>query len=66
MILFAEAASVQSGAIAIWLGLFIILNVIYFRLSEEPGLRRRFGAEYEEYCRNVPRFLPRRTPWIPR
>jgi protein-S-isoprenylcysteine O-methyltransferase Ste14 len=26
---------------------------------EEPTLRRTFGAEYEEYCRAVPRWVPR-------
>ena len=29
-------------------------------LLEEPELRERFGAEYEEYCRRVPRYIPRR------
>ena len=29
-------------------------------LNEEPTLRRRFGAEYDAYCRRVPRWLPRR------
>lgn len=32
-------------------------------LLEERELRRRFGDEYDAYCRRVPRFLPRlRTP----
>jgi protein-S-isoprenylcysteine O-methyltransferase Ste14 len=32
------------------------LLVIYV---EEPELRQRFGAAYEAYCRDVPRWLPR-------
>ena len=27
-------------------------------LAEEPGLRKRFGQEYEDYCRTVPRWIP--------
>lgn len=27
--------------------------------SEEPALRKRFGADYEDYCRRVPRWIPR-------
>jgi protein-S-isoprenylcysteine O-methyltransferase Ste14 len=27
------------------------------RLVEEPRLRRRFGAAYDDYCRRVPRWL---------
>jgi protein-S-isoprenylcysteine O-methyltransferase Ste14 len=26
---------------------------------EEPTLRNKFGASYEEYCKRVPRWLPR-------
>ena len=29
------------------------------RFVEEPELRKRFGASYEEYCRLVPRWVPR-------
>jgi len=36
---------------------------LFVRLYEEPTLRQKFGADYEEYCRNVPRWLPRVRPW---
>jgi protein-S-isoprenylcysteine O-methyltransferase Ste14 len=32
-------------------------------LYEEPKLRRTFGEEYIAFCANVPRWLPRFTPW---
>ena len=31
---------------------------------EEPTLARTFGAEYEEYRRAVPAWLPRLRPWL--
>ena len=39
--------------------------VAFVRCYEEPRLLRRFGAEYEHYRRNVPRWLPRLWPWHP-
>ncbi len=42
----------------------VIAGVILFvRWYEEPTLRRLFGRQYEEYCRNVPRWIPRLRPW---
>ncbi len=37
--------------------LFILFHgyVVFF---EEPTLRRRFGVEYDRYCRRVPRWIP--------
>jgi protein-S-isoprenylcysteine O-methyltransferase Ste14 len=29
---------------------------------EEPATRKRFGAAYDDYCRRVPRWIPRRPP----
>jgi protein-S-isoprenylcysteine O-methyltransferase Ste14 len=46
-----------------WLIVFLLINHIYFVLVEEPGLAKRFGEEYEIYKQNVPRWLPRLTPW---
>jgi len=45
----------------------VILYFLFFTLAyniliifiEEPILRNMFGAEYEEYCKHVPRWLPR-------
>ena len=39
--------------------------VTFVRLHEEPALARNFGAAYEEYRQNVPRWLPRLRPWRP-
>lgn len=37
----------------------------FVRWYEEPHLRRRFGADYEAYRREVPGWLPRTRPWRP-
>jgi protein-S-isoprenylcysteine O-methyltransferase Ste14 len=42
-------------------GFAVVALFVYF--YEEPILRRKFGADYEEYCNNVPRWLPRLRPW---
>jgi protein-S-isoprenylcysteine O-methyltransferase Ste14 len=33
--------------------------MLFVLVYEEPVLRTKFGAEYEEYCRRVPRWIPR-------
>ena len=63
-ILLAEALLLHSWPIAVWLGIFIILNLIYMPLFEEKALEARFGAEYREYKLHVPRWLPRWRPWV--
>lgn len=63
LILLAESLIFYSSALCIWAIVFACVNIIYFILSEEPGLRKRFGKEYDEYCNNVPRIVPRLTPW---
>jgi protein-S-isoprenylcysteine O-methyltransferase Ste14 len=58
-ILAGQAVFFRSWGIAIELVVFVLVNALYFPFVEEPGLRRRFGTEYEEYCARVPRWLPR-------
>ena len=40
-----------------------IVAACFVLLYEEPTLRRTFGAEYDEFCDNVPRWIPRLRPW---
>ena len=61
--LFGEAAILRSGLHAGWALAFLVINVIYIPLLEEPMLEARFGGVYEHYCARVPRFLPRLRPW---
>jgi protein-S-isoprenylcysteine O-methyltransferase Ste14 len=64
-LLLGEAVLFGSAVVLAWALIVITVNMVYMPLVEEPGLRQRFGADYDEYARNVPRWLPRRTPWIP-
>jgi protein-S-isoprenylcysteine O-methyltransferase Ste14 len=56
------------GLLASWIALIpfvAVFAIFYFAVipAEEQFLRRTFGRQYEEYCRNVPRLRPRLTPW---
>jgi protein-S-isoprenylcysteine O-methyltransferase Ste14 len=64
-VLAGEAALFGSLPLLIWFAAFFTGNAVFFRRYEEPGLERRFGEDYRAYKRNVPRWLPRRAPWIP-
>jgi protein-S-isoprenylcysteine O-methyltransferase Ste14 len=55
-LLLGDIRLVIYGAI-VWLA-FHIFVVVY----EEPVLRRRYGAQFNAYCAQVPRWLPRLTP----
>jgi len=56
-LLFANAPLLEyAAAVAIGFHLFVLLY-------EEPTLRRTYGPEYDEFCANVRRWLPRLHPW---
>lgn len=59
MMLIGQALFWGSWVIALWAGIFILINHIYFIFSEEPGLEKRFGESYLEYKASVPRWIPR-------
>jgi protein-S-isoprenylcysteine O-methyltransferase Ste14 len=56
-LLFADWRLILLGAV------FWLASHLWVIAYEEPTLRRTFGAEYEAYRANVPRWIPRITPW---
>ncbi len=62
-ILVGEALMFWSVVLFLWVIFFLFVNILYFPLVEEKQLLKRYGSEYEEYARHVPRWIPRLTPW---
>lgn len=56
-LLFGSVRVLEYGILA-WLAFHL-----FVLLYEEPTLRRSFGAEYETFCANVRRWIPRLSAW---
>jgi len=63
LVLFGEALVLLSRPHVQWALIFLGINAVYIPLLEEPMLAERFGDSYRNYCRHVPRLLPRWRPW---
>ena len=68
----AAVAAIVGQALLLWRPVLVLyaalvwtVVALFVRLYEERELRRRFGPQYEAYCRGVPAWRPRRTPWRP-
>jgi protein-S-isoprenylcysteine O-methyltransferase Ste14 len=59
-LLLGTALYYRSFAILAYAVMFLAVMHVFVRFSEEPVLRRSFGAEYEEYSRRVGRWWPQR------
>lgn len=65
VILFGELLVTRSLALlTYWMTWFAVVNFILIAY-EEPTLRKRFGAAYDRYTREVGRWIPRRVPADP-
>ena len=60
-ILFAEFST---GLAAYAIGTIVAVN-FFIMFYEEPILQQKFGDQYENYCKNVGRWIPRATAWSP-
>jgi protein-S-isoprenylcysteine O-methyltransferase Ste14 len=59
----AEAVLFRSADLLVEFALAMIGCHLFVCLYEEPTLAKRYAEEYAEFKRNVPRWVPRLTPW---
>jgi len=59
LIILGQAALFHAPRLVVYAGVMLLSAHMFVILYEEPTLRRQFGEAYEEYCRTVPRWVPR-------
>lgn len=53
-----QSALFRSILVVLYAGVMLLVAHVFVLLYEDPALRRQFGESYEEYCREVPRWIP--------
>jgi protein-S-isoprenylcysteine O-methyltransferase Ste14 len=62
-ILLGQALLLGDWRLIVYGAVFWLVCHLFVVLYEERVLRQTFGAEYEAFRANVPRWIPRGTPW---
>jgi protein-S-isoprenylcysteine O-methyltransferase Ste14 len=62
-IILGQGLVLADERLIVYAALFWLAVHLFVVTYEEPTLQQTFGAEYEAYRANVPRWIPRRTPW---
>jgi protein-S-isoprenylcysteine O-methyltransferase Ste14 len=63
IVLTGESVALLSYRILTWAVIFFLVNTVWFIVFEEPSLEKKFGEEYREYKKKVPRWIPRLKPY---
>jgi len=63
-VILGESITLGSFTLFCWFLFFFFGDHIALILFEEPQLARRFGEDYIQYKKHVPRWVPRLKPWI--
>lgn len=62
-IILGQASALGQAILVAYAAAFAAAVAAFVHWYEEPTLQRTFGDQYERYCRDVPAWWPRRTPW---
>ena len=62
-IIFGQAMILGSVSLLAYGALVWLTFHLFVLVYEEPTLRKTFGTEYDAFCANVPRWVPRLSPW---
>ena len=58
-LILGQALVFGSNGVLLYAALLAIAFHVFVLLYEEPTLRRTYGTAYDDYCRAVPRWIPR-------
>ena len=61
-VILGEAMILGNLQLVVYCTLVWLFSHLFVLTYEEPTLRKTFGAEYDSFCANVPRWIPRLTP----
>jgi protein-S-isoprenylcysteine O-methyltransferase Ste14 len=64
MLIAGQGVLFWSSSLWEYLGVVAIAFHLFVLVYEEPTLRRKYGEDYEEFCRHVPRWVPRLRAWV--
>jgi protein-S-isoprenylcysteine O-methyltransferase Ste14 len=59
LILFGEILLFKSSVLLLYLLTLFLFAHLVVVFVEEPMLKHKFGESYEQYCKSVPRWIPR-------
>lgn len=59
LVIIGESVLFESTRLFVYALLLLLVFHLFVIYYEEPGLREKFGEAYEQYCRTVPRWMPR-------
>ena len=63
LVILGQAMILGNVSLLVYGALVWLIFHVFVLAYEEPTLRRTFGPEYDAFCANVPRWIPRLRPW---